>query len=557
MPTFSTIARSRLAAAVLVATAALTLGASPAFADDAPHPLELGLQAGAVFFSSESGLGDAHWKYDVPASSLALSFRAAYILTRQMALEGTFRWSPTSFRSPADFDTSGDEIDFKEYQEGGSGSVLGLRVLLRYNLISGNDLNAQPFVTAGFGYDWHTTDKPFVRNDLDGDWGAQVGVGAQFRLNRHLRLRVDASWFLSEPAVSRGGNEQSPGHNFEVLAGIAYVVGAGDGDMDKDGIPDAKDKCPKRPEDRDGFQDDDGCPDIDNDGDGIVDSADKCPTRAEDKDGFRDNDGCPEPDNDGDGVLDSADKCPNKAEDRDGFQDGDGCPDLDNDRDGIPDAKDRCPNKREDKDGFQDSDGCPDPDNDLDGVPDVTDKCPNKKGPASEGGCPIKDRDKDGFPDDTDKCPDEPETFNGTKDDDGCPDGKTTVEVKNGEIKILQKVFFKRGKATIQRRSNKVLVAVAAVLIAHREIEHVIVEGHTDDTGDADKNRTLSQQRAEAVKAFLVEAGVKANRLAAKGWGPDHPLCKDVPALLENKRKNRRKLKKCRADNRRVEFHIK
>ena len=102
---------------------------------------------------------------------------------------------------------------------------------------------------------------------------------------------------------------------------------AKDEDPDKDGISGAADKCPTEPEDKDGFEDDDGCPDPDNDEDGIADAADKCPTEAEDKDGFEDDDGCPDPDNDGDGVLDAADKCADKPETKNGFEDEDGCPD--------------------------------------------------------------------------------------------------------------------------------------------------------------------------------------------------------------------------------------
>jgi len=86
----------------------------------------------------------------------------------------------------------------------------------------------------------------------------------------------------------------------------------GPGDMDGDGITDKLDKCPNDPEDRDGFQDADGCPDPDNDHDGIPDSIDKCPNEPEDFDGFQDADGCPDPDNDGDGIPDAADKCPNE-----------------------------------------------------------------------------------------------------------------------------------------------------------------------------------------------------------------------------------------------------
>ncbi|HET7506201.1 MAG TPA: OmpA family protein, partial [Kofleriaceae bacterium] len=81
----------------------------------------------------------------------------------------------------------------------------------------------------------------------------------------------------------------------------------------------------------------------DADGDGILDPDDKCPRVPEDKDGFQDDDGCPEDDNDADGLADKVDKCPNDPEDKDGFEDDDGCPDLDNDKDGFADKDDKCP----------------------------------------------------------------------------------------------------------------------------------------------------------------------------------------------------------------------
>lgn len=102
---------------------------------------------------------------------------------------------------------------------------------------------------------------------------------------------------------------------------------AAQGDSDHDGVPNDVDKCPDEPEDKDGFQDDDGCPDYDNDGDGITDVKDKCPNLAEDKDGFEDQDGCPDVDNDHDGILDRFDHCPNDPETINGVDDEDGCPD--------------------------------------------------------------------------------------------------------------------------------------------------------------------------------------------------------------------------------------
>ncbi len=131
-------------------------------------------------------------------------------------------------------------------------------------------------------------------------------------------------------------------------------------------------------------------PPADRDGDGVLDAADRCPLEAEDRDGFEDEDGCPDADNDGDGIADADDSCPAEPEDKDGFEDEDGCPDTDNDGDGVADADDRCPAEPEDKDGFADEDGCPDADNDGDGIADVDDACPNEAGVAEQRGCAPK-----------------------------------------------------------------------------------------------------------------------------------------------------------------------
>jgi hypothetical protein len=120
------------------------------------------------------------------------------------------------------------------------------------------------------------------------------------------------------------------GGDVSVLAGLATspLGGVGDApvqgllsvswaprahDRDGDGIPDDVDQCPDLPEDFDGFQDADGCPDLDNDDDGIPDKLDKCPNTKEDEDGYQDADGCPDPDNDQDGIPDTEDACPNEA----------------------------------------------------------------------------------------------------------------------------------------------------------------------------------------------------------------------------------------------------
>jgi hypothetical protein len=300
-------------------------------------------------------------------------------------------------------------------------------------------------------------------------------------------------------------------------------------DRDHDGVYDVNDKCPDQPEDRDGFQDQDGCPDPDNDGDGIPDVQDKCPNDAEDFDQFQDADGCPEPDNDGDGIPDINDACPNAPEDGKGKNPHDGCPSTteDSDGDGIPDALDKCPDEPEDRDGFQDADGCPDPDNDADGIPDNFDNCPNDPedpdGFQDEDGCPDPDNDQDGIPDTLDKCPLQPETLNGIKDDDGCPDpGPEIVRFAEGRIEVIPKLTFVSRGGKLQVRDGtpaKAVNDVALVMKGHPEIPRVRIEARAEGATIDD-----ARLRAEAVRDYLVSKGVDSARLTPVGLGagPSH-----------------------------------
>jgi OmpA-OmpF porin, OOP family len=284
-------------------------------------------------------------------------------------------------------------------------------------------------------------------------------------------------------------------------------------DADGDGIPDAEDKCPDQPEDRDGFKDSDGCPELDNDADGIPDATDKCPNEAEDLDQFQDEDGCPEPDNDGDGIPDLNDPCPNAAEDGKGKRPKDGCPSSaeDSDGDGVPDARDKCPDEPEDRDGFEDNDGCPDVDNDGDGIPDNFDACPNEPEDADgfedTDGCPDPDNDKDGVPDAKDRCPMQPETLNGNRDDDGCPDsGTEIVRLVDDRIEVRDRINFvsSGGKTQVAPGSATVMKLVGMVLKGHSEIKMARIEVTADRDAEA---------RAEAVRAALVANGVDAARI--------------------------------------------
>jgi OOP family OmpA-OmpF porin len=206
---------------------------------------------------------------------------------------------------------------------------------LAYQFRSENPTNIMiPFFTVGGGL-FRVVDSKnndFIKKD-DSAWAVYGGVGLKYRAGHNWGLRFDARLLIVP------GSTKSVTQDFEGLFSIYREWGRPkkaeklveppkeDQDPDKDGILGANDKCPKDPEDKDSFQDDDGCPDLDNDGDGIPDTADKCATEPEDKDGFQDDDGCPDPDNDGDGVPDAADKCPIEPETKNGFQDDDGCAD--------------------------------------------------------------------------------------------------------------------------------------------------------------------------------------------------------------------------------------
>lgn len=279
----------------------------------------------------------------------------------------------------------------------------------------------------------------------------------------------------------------------------------------------------------------------DTDGDGIYDPMDKCPKLPEDKDGFEDGDGCPDADNDGDGIRDEADECPLEPEDFDGFEDANGCPESDNDLDGLPDAKDACPDEREDFDQFKDDDGCPDVDNDNDHIADDVDQCPNEPETVNqiqdEDGCPEADADKDGVFDEMDMCPDAAETINGIEDEDGCPD-EGLVEVQNDQILLGERIFFDFNLARIRTRGKAVLDQLAELLKVHPEYAVISIEGHADRKGNPKANERISTLRAERVKAYIVSKGVSPSRLRVKGFGAGRPW---VPYnAAEDAAKNRR-----------------
>jgi outer membrane protein OmpA-like peptidoglycan-associated protein len=236
-----------------------------------------------------------------------------------------------------------------------------------------------------------------------------------------------------------------------------------------------------------------------------------------------------EKDTDGDGILDGADTCKDDREDMDGFQDGDGCPDTDNDADGFLDSDDKCKLEPEDKDEFQDDDGCPDLDNDGDGVLDAADKCPlvveDKDGAQDDDGCPETDNDGDGIADAADKCPDQAETINGNADEDGCPDpGDSAIALTPSAVELLETIEFKG--AELKPSASRVLGQVAATLKAHPEILRIKINVHVNPEGKDAKEKAMTEERAMAIREWLIKAGISADRVSGAGLGGTKPLLK-------------------------------
>jgi outer membrane protein OmpA-like peptidoglycan-associated protein len=240
----------------------------------------------------------------------------------------------------------------------------------------------------------------------------------------------------------------------------------------------------------------------------------------------------PPEDTDGDGIVDPQDECVKVP----GVPEYQGCPIPDTDGDTILDPDDECV----DVPGVEAYKGCPIPDTDGDGILDTEDECKNEAGVPEYQGCPIPDTDGDGILDPDDTCKDVPETANGFEDGDGCPD-----EIPEEVVRftgVIQGIFFDTNKATIKKSSFKTLDAAIDVLAKFPSV-NVQISGHTDDRGERDHNLELSQNRANAVRDYMVSKGIADTRITTRGAGPDEPIA-------DNKKKSGR------AKNRRIEFKI-
>jgi outer membrane protein OmpA-like peptidoglycan-associated protein len=323
-------------------------------------------------------------------------------------------------------------------------------------------------------------------HELIAGLGMRVHLGARLYLNAEAYASTSASEPFertSTPAEALFGiKRQGQAWSFGLAAGPGLSRGYGSPDLRAVGMF--------------GYSPQRAKPPVDSDGDGLLDARDGCPNAPEDKDAFDDQDGCPDPDNDKDGLPDTTDTCKLDPEDTDDFEDTDGCPDLDNDRDGVLDAYDACPEEPEDKDAFEDADGCPEPDNDQDTLPDAADRCPNQA------------EDVDAF-----------------EDADGCPEPASgNVKLTCAKIELSEAIAFDSETDHILKGSFALLDQVAAVLKQAKHVLKVRIEGHTDARGSDVQNLGISARRAAYVMRYLVAAGIELARLEAEGYGETLPL---------------------------------
>ncbi|MCQ2339402.1 MAG: DUF5723 family protein [Paludibacteraceae bacterium] len=329
---------------------------------------------------------------------------------------------------------------------------------------------------------------------------SNIGAGISLMPYDGINMTLAMDYIPTSYADYNGTGIPYKTKGVNVALGFSIVWGTNKQDEDKDGVWNKLDMCPHTPL---GVRVDKvGCP-LDTDKDGVPDYLDKCLDTKLEAVAFVDFLGC-DKDTDMDGVPDYLDKCPDTKLEAVAFVDSLGC-DKDTDKDGVPDYLDKCPDTKPEAVAFVDSLGC-DKDTDKDSVPDYLDECPTVPGPAENKGCPVIQK-----------------------------------EIRNLLQKAMQGIQFETDNAIIKPVSFSILNKIAVIFIDHPEYV-VEIQGHTDNIGKVQLNKTLSQKRADAVLKYLQDAGVK-NQMTAVGFGSERPIA-------TNDTKEGRTL------NRRVEFSI-
>ena len=277
------MSRARLLA-VVAPIALAALASSPAHADTDTDATQLGVWFGPRLFSSNSNLGyvDGAAFHETLANSIELGVRVARPFFPWLVPELELAMSPT--HSQADGTPVTASVFYVEP-----------RLQLRFELMPGK--RVQPFVVVG-GAAAISASSARMTYDSSVLGEGYVGGGVRIDTGKGLTFRIDARVSIVPSIDDSVTVEGELGLGLEVHIGEHHapkpVVHVEVSDCDGDGIPDDKDQCPDRAEDKDGFEDADGCPDIDNDRDRVLDIADKCPNVPETYNGFEDEDGCPD-----------------------------------------------------------------------------------------------------------------------------------------------------------------------------------------------------------------------------------------------------------------------
>lgn len=379
-------------------------------------------------------------------------------------------------------------------------------------LVASAGVSIRPLPRLGFTFEYFTT---FGLASAEGRRSPMTG-----EVFGGARVRADTAGdveLLAGVAVPVSNDPLNP--NVRALLGISYAPRGTD--RDRDGVLDADDRCIDAPEDRDDFEDEDGCLDADNDGDGVDDTSDRCPNDPEDADNHDDSDGCPDEDNDGDSVPDADDECPDMPAGEHPDSTRNGCPIPDTDTDGVLDPEDQCVDVAAGEVPDPQRPGCPIPDSDGDGVRDDQDQCPNvARGDHPDRwrpGCADPDPDRDGVMGEADRCADRPETINGVDDADGCPDAgpETVVWDESGDaIRFTVPVVLPAGlQALPPALLPRVRQAAQRIRARGNEVARVWVEVMPGLGAPA---RATAQRQADIVRDVLIGQRIPAALITAQ-----------------------------------------
>jgi len=153
---------------------------------------------------------------------------------------------------------------------------------------------------------------------------------------------------------------------------------------------------------------------------------------------------------------------------------------------------------------------------------------------------PTWDRDGDGVVDSQDQCPTEVETKNGFQDSDGCPDQLPPRLAKF--VGVVSGIEFDPGRSSLRAESISTLDAAASVFAEYPDVR-LRVSVHSDNQGNLADNRALCGRRANALRDYLIDRGIGAGRIEARGAGQEEPIASNADEAG-------------RMANRRVEFRL-